>query len=110
VSCILFNLCLLEKTRPDAPQPPGVRARRAVVSSSRARRMSRTKSNASVALALGAFASATFAFPLWYCYAPSKSMWTQEESLSVAAVRRGAFMNSGSRDVGLDGRSTTKPP
>ena len=68
--------------------------------------MSRTKSNASVALALGAFASATFAFPLWYCYAPSKSMWTQEERLSVAAVRRGAFMNSGSRDVGLNGRST----
>ena len=64
--------------------------------------MSRTKSNASVALALGAFASATFAFPLWYCYAPSKPMWTQDESLSVAAVRRGAFMNSGSRDVGLD--------
>ena len=47
-------------------------------------------------------ASATFAFPLWYCYAPSKPMWTQDESLSVAAVRRGAFMNSGSRDVGLD--------
>jgi len=60
------------------------------------------KSNGPVALVLVAFASATFAFPLWYCYAPKKSMWTQQESLSVAAVRRGAFMNSGSRDVGLD--------
>ena len=60
------------------------------------------KSNLPVGLALAAFASATFAFPMWYCYARTKPMWTQEESLSVAAVRRGAFMNSGSRDVGLD--------
>ena len=69
-----------------------------------------SKSNASTALALLAFASATFAFPIWYSYAPSKSMWTQEENLSVAAVRRGAFMNSGSRDVGLDGKTSPNPP
>ncbi|CEF96786.1 unnamed product [Ostreococcus tauri] len=58
--------------------------------------------NTRVAVGLVAFASATFAFPVWYSWAPSKVMWTQDEGLSVAAVRRGAFMNSGSRDVGLD--------
>ena len=62
----------------------------------------RGKSNARTALALAAFAGATFAFPVWYSWSPSKVMWTQDEGLSVAAVRRGAFMNSGSRDVGLD--------
>jgi hypothetical protein len=29
-------------------------------------------------------------------------LWTSPDSLPVAAVRRGAFMNSGSKDVGLD--------
>jgi hypothetical protein len=31
-------------------------------------------------------------------------LWTSPDNLSVAAVRRGAFMNSGSKDVGLDAR------
>ena len=67
--------------RPRAPLI--VRSRRAVAS--RASHVE-NKSNASVALALGAFASATFAFPLWYCYARANRVDAGGES----ERRRGA--------------------
>jgi len=35
-------------------------------------------------------------------HSPSNPLSTSEKSLSSAAIRRGVFMNSGSKDVGYD--------
>ena len=62
----------------------------------------RKTSNAPIALALTFFASLTFAFPLYVSYNPSNPLSTSEKGLSSSAIRRGVFMNSGSKDIGYD--------
>jgi hypothetical protein len=59
-------------------------------------------SNAPLAVALTLFASLTFAFPMYLSHNPSNPLSTNEKGLSSAAIRRGVFMNSGSKDVGYD--------
>jgi|Transcript_9019 hypothetical protein len=54
--------------------------------------------------ALFAFALFTFSAPIIATGSVTNPLWTSPDNLSVAAVRRGAFMNSGSKDVGLDAR------
>ena len=49
-----------------------------------------------------AFACCTFSVPFVLSGISGPSMYASEKPLDVAAVRRGAFMNSGSKDVGLD--------
>jgi hypothetical protein len=62
----------------------------------------RKKSNIPIALALTAFTAMTFSFPIFLSHSPEHSMSTKESGLSSAAIRRGVFMNSGSKDVGYD--------
>jgi hypothetical protein len=62
----------------------------------------KSSSNVPLAFALTFFASLTFAFPLYVSHNPSNPLSTSEKSLSSAAIRRGVFMNSGSKDVGYD--------
>ena len=52
--------------------------------------------------ALFAFACVTFSAPILLTGSVTNPLWTSPDNLPVAAVRRGAFMNSGSKDVGLD--------
>ena len=49
-----------------------------------------------------AFAFCTFSFPFLMTTNVTNPLWTSEQPMGVAAVRRGAFMNSGSKDVGSD--------
>lgn len=62
----------------------------------------KSSSNVPLAFALTFFASLTFAFPLYVSHNPSNPLSTNEKALSSAAIRRGVFMNSGSKDVGYD--------
>ena len=52
--------------------------------------------------ALLAFACVTFSVPIFISGSVSNPLYTSTKPMPVAAVRRGAFMNSGSKDVGLD--------
>ena len=51
-----------------------------------------------------AFAVCTFSFPIFMATNVSNPLWTSEKPMGAAAVRRGAFMNSGSKDVGIDSK------
>ena len=62
----------------------------------------KSSSNVPLAFALTFFASLTFAFPLYVSHNPSNPLSTSEKGLSAAAIRRGVFMNSGSKDIGYD--------
>lgn len=55
--------------------------------------------------AAAAFALCTFSYPIYLATSVQKQqnpLWTSDKPMGVAAVRRGAFMNSGSKDVGSD--------
>ncbi|ACO66156.1 predicted protein [Micromonas commoda] len=57
-------------------------------------------SKRATAVALVAFACCTFSVPFVLSGISGPSMYASEKPLDVAAVRRGAFMNSGSKDIG----------
>ena len=64
-------------------------------------RVSRYMSKRATAIAAIAFACCTFSVPFVLAGGVhGTSLYASEKPLDVAAVRRGAFMNSGSKDIG----------
>jgi len=75
------------------------------------RRLHQKKSHAPVLVALSLFGALSFSLPYFYLRSNANSAnpisTTQEEALPVNTVRRGPFLNSGSRDIGFDKLSKT---
>jgi hypothetical protein len=62
------------------------------------------RSNVPVALATVAFGAVVFALPFYYTNAmkDKKNLWTYEGPLNPTDKIRGAYMNTGSKDIGPD--------
>ena len=58
--------------------------------------------NRLVLLAMGALATASLFAPSIYVKAKGKSLSEREKALTGSQVQRGPYMNSGSRDMGVD--------
>mmetsp|Transcript_20486 Transcript_20486/g.26455 ORF Transcript_20486/g.26455 Transcript_20486/m.26455 type:complete len:89 (-) Transcript_20486:201-467(-) len=59
--------------------------------------------NRAVAVVFTVFAGCMMAFPYFVTKKrEGQNMLTQDEGLSATQIRRGAYLNSGSRDVGRD--------
>ena len=94
---------LLFAPRPSAPTPLRGRFRSpAAVSRCMSAPLSGGGNKLATAGALFAFACVTFSAPIVLSGKVSNPLYTSSDPMPVAAVRRGAFMNSGSKDVGLD--------
>jgi hypothetical protein len=62
------------------------------------------RSNVPIAVATVVFGAAVFALPFYYTNAmkDKKNLWTYEGPLNPTDKIRGAYMNTGSKDIGPD--------
>ncbi|CAN0100771.1 unnamed protein product [Scytosiphon promiscuus] len=58
--------------------------------------------NLALGVAICGFAAATASIPFVIRKRMTKSLYDSEEGLTGSQIQRGAFMNSGSKDVGRD--------
>ena len=64
--------------------------------------VSTTARNRLVLVALGGFAGTMLMVPRWFVQAKGKPATDRTAALTGSQIQRGPYMNSGSRDIGVD--------